>query len=1336
MICKLTKKNILRAKLHHLWSTILLIVAIVVVSTAILLTLIRASTPLLAKHHEEIQNWLSHRLKHPITIGSLKVGWQKFDPIIKISNVTIKSNSDRSLIHIGNFSIGFNILKTILSRHLNIGLLNLANTQLTIQQHTNGNLLILGEDSQIIARITNNKQSKGKKGSLLKELFSVDRIHLSDLNIKWQRPDERVIKFKNVQLQMNNQNKHHLLWGTAEFEQSNNGNMSFVADLNGNIMNKATLNGNIFIQGQQLNLTKWIPLCLGKPKEEAVLKSSPFRQKRELKNEAFLSRFSAENFNSIKLMQGFITGKSWLTLTAGKLTNIQSSFQIHNVIIKNINTSHFLKLNQIKANINWKKLNAGGWRLTGNHFFIANYLTRPAKFYVQTITQRQTWKITVHLSYLPITLIHTIATLTQLKNAQQFFLKNNLNGMIENIYGTYSNPKKYAWKFAVKNLAIENLSQAVSFKSLNANVFIFPTMGEIQIKSHHFIFTNALLKKARINFKPFDNTIYWYKNSKQFTVYSPQLTLANSAIGLHGEIQLFIPVDDLKNTEINMNFNSTAFKLNQLNSYLPKKSDSYQHLFRFLREAFKKGTAQAEIKFNGTVGDFIRVIQGREKSPKFLAIMHLKNVDLHYKLGWPDLQNINGNLYLLNNQMTVQAHSATMYNSQLQNITAIIPNIADTIAPKIAMTADINGTLENTKKFIENTPLKNKLGKKIKDINFSGPMTLNLKLDVPLKHNTFKTQVQGVLRMENAKINLPHLNINFYKVNGNLNFDNHSILSKNITGFLFNNPVNVNIQTIHSESNQSIIQFDCNGRFNVEDLKKHFLNKFIIPLSGTSYYTAQLKLYSHITEKPNKLKIISNLIGVNSQLPYPFDKREKQAEDFSGQLTFDDSKPIEIGATLGKKISFQGQFKKNDNIFSFYSGNLSFGKSHAIQQTQPGLLIDGHLSKFNWTNWKNYFFDKLNTSQKNNFLRLINLKLTEADVYNYLFIRTHIQATKENDSWKLLVDGPDISGRIVFPSKKIDFINANLKRLYLDKDNLIANKQKSTISPVSFPGFDISIDDLRFNNNILGKVYLKTQKIKDGLKIINFSSVTGAYDFNAHGSWIQKKEKAFSRITGELKASNVATLFNKFGSSTNISAKNLYAKFHLFWPSNIFAATLKNIQGNLILSTEQGAISNIGDKANDELATGKIITFLSLDNLQDQILTNFSDINSKGYHFENLNGTFTIEDGNAWTNNAKIQGVVASIILTGRIGFIAKDFNLFTEVIPHITSSIPIIATIAGGPIIGAATYIVNKIFSPSVNQIASSYYQLTGSWKKPKITLVRIAAATQQNQISRFDHF
>jgi uncharacterized protein YhdP len=58
--------------------------------------------------------------------------------------------------------------------------------------------------------------------------------------------------------------------------------------------------------------------------------------------------------------------------------------------------------------------------------------------------------------------------------------------------------------------------------------------------------------------------------------------------------------------------------------------------------------------------------------------------------------------------------------------------------------------------------------------------------------------------------------------------------------------------------------------------------------------------------------------------------------------------------------------------------------------------------------------------------------------------------------------------------------------------------------------------------------------------------------------------------------------------------------------------------------------------------------------------------------------------------------------------------NLRVKVIPHISDSLSL-AALAGGPIVGAAAFVAQKLLKDPFNKIVQSEYVITGTWDNPQ---------------------
>ena len=72
--------------------------------------------------------------------------------------------------------------------------------------------------------------------------------------------------------------------------------------------------------------------------------------------------------------------------------------------------------------------------------------------------------------------------------------------------------------------------------------------------------------------------------------------------------------------------------------------------------------------------------------------------------------------------------------------------------------------------------------------------------------------------------------------------------------------------------------------------------------------------------------------------------------------------------------------------------------------------------------------------------------------------------------------------------------------------------------------------------------------------------------------------------------------------------------------------------------------------------TGRLVGLLSLNALPRRLMLDFGDVFIDGLKFDDLKGTFKIEQGNLYTNNTRLEAPSARIKITGRTGLLNRHF--------------------------------------------------------------------------------
>jgi uncharacterized protein YhdP len=156
------------------------------------------------------------------------------------------------------------------------------------------------------------------------------------------------------------------------------------------------------------------------------------------------------------------------------------------------------------------------------------------------------------------------------------------------------------------------------------------------------------------------------------------------------------------------------------------------------------------------------------------------------------------------------------------------------------------------------------------------------------------------------------------------------------------------------------------------------------------------------------------------------------------------------------------------------------------------------------------------------------------------------------------------------------------------------------------------------------------------------------------------------------------------------------------------------MSGSLGLKLGKGRVVNLTSSTNAKVGFGRMLNILNLQTLPRRFSLDFTDLFEKGYSFDTMQGHFTLQQGNATTQDTYFDGPIAHIGIKGRVGFAAKDYDLNLSVTPYVTGSIPVVATLAGGPVVGAVSWLVEKVASNAVSKVTTYHYSVSGSWDNP----------------------
>ena len=315
------------------------------------------------------------------------------------------------------------------------------------------------------------------------------------------------------------------------------------------------------------------------------------------------------------------------------------------------------------------------------------------------------------------------------------------------------------------------------------------------------------------------------------------------------------------------------------------------------------------------------------------------------------------------------------------------------------------------------------------------------------------------------------------------------------------------------------------------------------------------------------------------------------------------------------------------------------------------------------------------------------------------------------------IDSRQMKGRLTlaYPFNANQAVDAQLDRLIIDAKN---EKTISSLDPHAIPPLNISCKQFVFGNKNLGQLNLNTSPKSNGLVIQNFILSEADFLFRSKGQWTGNKNAQQSQLSGTIESSKVTRFLERIGLNMNsLIVDKGRAAFDLQWKGAPYSFSLATMSGNFSFALEKGRVINLSQTDNNKMDVGRMLSLFSLQTIPRRLSLDFSDLFEKGYSFDYMRGDFSLRQGSAYTlKPAVFEGPVARIAASGRIGFLAQDYDLTLSISPYVTESLPVVAgALTLNPFVGAATWLVNKmVISKEVSKAATYNYKVTGSWNTP----------------------
>lgn len=166
------------------------------------------------------------------------------------------------------------------------------------------------------------------------------------------------------------------------------------------------------------------------------------------------------------------------------------------------------------------------------------------------------------------------------------------------------------------------------------------------------------------------------------------------------------------------------------------------------------------------------------------------------------------------------------------------------------------------------------------------------------------------------------------------------------------------------------------------------------------------------------------------------------------------------------------------------------------------------------------------------------------------------------------------------------------------------------------------------------------------------------------------------------------------------------------WPGSPTSFSVGRAAGNGHFLVTDGQLKRIDPGA------GRLVGLMSLGALTNRLRLDFRDVTREGLYFETLAGQWRLDRGRLMVDPIELINPSLSALIDGELQLVERRLDLTARIYADFGMLLPLIGTVAGGPLVGGAVLALQETFRQMDDAPEPSViYRIGGSFDEPEIT-------------------
>ncbi len=1260
--------------IHHIKRATRHLVFWSLIAAAVSLTGVRLLLYGIEHYKTELATHIGELVGAPVVIGHIGAKMRGFSPELLLKDIAVASlvSNAPPAVQLKEIRLGINLLDMLVNRELlSSSRVTLVGTKLSVTRKPDGSFAVVG--------------LKAGDGQPL-WLLQGGKYEVVQSEITWQdeKRKTKALKFESVDLAIINEAQRHKINIIMALPKKYGDALTLAMDLQGDVFQPSALNGAIYIQGKNLHLPEWVTVDL------------PL---------------------ALKINSGTGDFKIWSELKQSQLVAVNGDVQIQQMNVSRQDNQNF-PVKQLKTRFHWR-LNDSQWQLDVEQFLLETADQSGVKPWSDVV-------FSIAGLVKEGSFLHNISVLSRKLDLQeasrlaQFFaplpveqakllVQAQVKGSLESL-SLFADPDQQTiavnGKFA--GLSFAPFAQLPGIDNFTGQIQGDETAGALRLATDDAQLLAPDIFREAFIIKKLLGAINWRQTETDWTLASSHIELNLPGMESTNRLILTIPkTKELPFLDLQTSFVSDD--ISQAKHYFPTKVMKPADVVWF-DDAFLGGrVTQGDLLYVAKLG----VFPAQAKDGVFEAILDIDQLNLSYAPGWPELNNIKGQVTISQKAMTCELQQGQSKNLNITQATVINPELGT--SKWLTVKGEFEGKVTDVFTFLQQSPLVSEVGFLVDAVVPQGDTRVALDLVLPLAEGLMP-KVYGAAQFNHAALKVTALDLDINKIDGELKFTEHGVYSDTIHAQALGRPIKVNIDK--AEHQQTFV--NITGRVGIAELQEKFKMAGWELAKGMMAY--RLKLGLPYPGSPSELVVQSDLAGVALDLPGFLAKEKSQKKPLS--LTFGLGEQALLPIVINYNEQFKAAIKLDLAQQRVQSGHILVGTGEVAQPSEAGLLVEINQDPLNLQDWLALMAQKNTKSDgAGNNIRQITIHSQHAQWKNTLLGAFDMSLKPKGSYWAGAINSAFATGTLRIPvatngTEKIslDMLSVDLSALKQPETETkevpatatTAAESELQLLPSSLPLLSITSDKTLWRSLDLGQLTLETKRIPGGMgfKRLALSGTDLKLDVTG-GEWLSSGKRSKTHIEGRLELARTGDFLKRLEITKDLAETSADIDFSFNWDAAPYQFSLADLKGRVDVDFKNGRILSI------EPGFGRLLGILAMAQWIKRAQLDFSDIYQEGLTFNRINGHFDLLNGIAATHDLVVDAIPAKITIDGDTDLVNQTIDHIINVMPKSADAVPI-----AGTIMGKVAALVGRSLTGKDQEgfFFGSQYRVKGGWNSAEI--------------------